>query len=133
MAKKPAQPAQPVAEKQVTKHTAEELYQSTLLSLGHPTVKVELTIEQMKNALLLAAVQFELVSCVSKDGHSITESWRESWIEQYAAALMKETLAHIRGKFSSIPVNNESITTDPSHLFHSAFNEKERLLNLLYA
>ncbi len=130
MAKKTSPTA---TQKQITKHNAEELYQSALLSLGHPTVKVELTIEQMKNALLLAAVQFELVSCVSKDGKVIDELWREAWIEQYAMALMKETLAYIRGKFSSISTTGESIKTDPNHLFHSAFNEKERLLNLLYA
>lgn len=130
MTKKPSPTA---TQRQITKHTVDELYQSALLSLGHPTIKVELTLEQMKNALQLAAVQFELVSCVSKDDKVIEESWRESWIEQYAMAIIKETLAHIRGKFSSVASIGESIKTDPNHLFHSAFNEKERLLNLLYA
>jgi hypothetical protein len=36
----------------------------------------------------------------------------KQWIRRYALALSKETLAHIRGKFSTIPIPGESVTLE---------------------
>ena len=51
----------------------------------------------------------------------------KQWIRRYALALSKETLAHIRGKFSTIPIPGESVTLNASELMSQAKDEQNAL------
>ena len=51
----------------------------------------------------------------------------KQWIRRYALALSKETLAHIRGKFTTIPIPGESVTLNHSELMSQAREEQKAL------
>jgi hypothetical protein len=51
----------------------------------------------------------------------------KQWIRRYAIALSKETLAHIRGKFTTIPIPGESVTLNHSELMSQAKEEQKAL------
>ena len=51
----------------------------------------------------------------------------KQWIRRYALALSKETLSHIRGKFSTIPIPGESVTLNSAQLASEAMNEQDKL------
>jgi len=53
------------------------------------------------------------------------------WIRRYAAALSKEMLGNIRGKYSSIPIPNSEITLNGADLASAAQTEKDALLTEL--
>lgn len=106
------------------------IFQRTLLLLGHPTVKVELTEEHMQNAMTMAASAFSLHTF--GESNMRTSRIKDNWIEQYAVALMKETLSRIRGKFSEVPVpGGGHIATDAERLLNEATSEKYELKDLL--
>jgi hypothetical protein len=54
-----------------------------------------------------------------------------SWIFKYGAALAKETLGFIRGKYSSIPIPNDAVSLNGSDLVASAQSEKTDLISQL--
>tara|TARA_R110002126_G_scaffold42685_4_gene122906 strand:- start:666 stop:1079 length:414 start_codon:yes stop_codon:yes gene_type:complete len=51
----------------------------------------------------------------------------KQWIRRYALALSKETLSHIRGKFTTIPIPGESVTLNHSELMSQAKEEQKAL------
>ena len=51
----------------------------------------------------------------------------KQWIRRYALALSKETLAHIRGKFTTIPIPGESVTLNHGELMTQAKDEQKTL------
>ena len=51
----------------------------------------------------------------------------KQWIRRFALALSKETLAQIRGKFSTIPIPGESVTLNHAELASQAQNEQDKL------
>ena len=53
------------------------------------------------------------------------------WIRRYTAALSKELLGNIRGKYSSIPIPNSEITLNGADLLSAAQTEKEALMTEL--
>jgi hypothetical protein len=53
------------------------------------------------------------------------------WIRRYAAALSKEMLGNIRGKYSSIPIPNSEIQLNGADLLSAAQAEKENLITEL--
>jgi hypothetical protein len=53
------------------------------------------------------------------------------WIRRYAAALTKEMLGNIRGKYSSIPIPNSEITLNGADLLSAAQTEKDALITEL--
>jgi hypothetical protein len=53
------------------------------------------------------------------------------WIRRYAAALTKEMLGNVRGKYSSIPIPNSEITLNGADLLSAAQTEKDALLTEL--
>ena len=57
----------------------------------------------------------------------------KQWIRRYAIALSKETLAHIRGKFTTIPIPGESVTLNHSELMSQAKEEQKALKEELKA
>ena len=57
----------------------------------------------------------------------------KQWIRQYTLALVKETLAYIRGKYSQIPIPGAEVTLNQSDLLSDARTEKQALLEQLRA
>lgn len=53
------------------------------------------------------------------------------WIYEYAAALAKETLGYVRGKYQNIPIPGEITTLNGDALLSDARNEKEKLIEKL--
>ena len=54
-----------------------------------------------------------------------------TWIFRYGAAIAKEMLGNIRGKYSSIPIPNDSVQLNASDLLSQASSEKESLITQL--
>lgn len=59
--------------------------------------------------------------------YSKVNSMGKQWIRQFTAALSKEVLGQVRGKFSSIPIPNGDLSLNASDLKSEASSEKERL------
>jgi len=57
----------------------------------------------------------------------------KQWIRQYTLALVKETLAYVRGKYSNIPIPGAEVTLNQSDLLTDARSEKQALLEQLRA
>jgi hypothetical protein len=53
------------------------------------------------------------------------------WIFRYALALVKEMLANVRGKYSSIPIPGSEVTTNASELRSEAQSDKQSLIEEL--
>ena len=53
------------------------------------------------------------------------------WIFEYAAALAKETLGYIRGKYTTVPIPGAEATLNQSDLLTDARAEKAALLEKL--
>jgi hypothetical protein len=51
----------------------------------------------------------------------------KQWIRRFSLALSKETLAQIRGKFTTIPIPGETVTLNASDLSSQAIQEQEKL------
>tara|TARA_R100000008_G_scaffold33993_1_gene19220 strand:- start:1766 stop:3091 length:1326 start_codon:yes stop_codon:yes gene_type:complete len=68
------------------------------------------------NTLPFDNVPFQNINAIGKQ-----------WIRRYALALSKETLAHIRGKFTTIPIPGESVTLNHSELMSQAKEEQKAL------
>ena len=56
-----------------------------------------------------------------------------SWIRQYTLALIKEMLAYVRGKYSTVPVPGAEVTLNQQDLLTDARAEKAALLEQLRA
>jgi hypothetical protein len=65
--------------------------------------------------------------------YSRINSVGRQWIRQYTLALVKETLAYIRGKYSQIPIPGAEVTLNQSDLLADARTEKQALLEQLRA
>ena len=57
----------------------------------------------------------------------------KQWIYQYTLAICKETLAYIRGKYSTVPIPGAEVTLNQADLLADARTEKEKLLEVLRA
>jgi hypothetical protein len=68
------------------------------------------------NTLPFDNVPFQNINAIGKQ-----------WIRRYAMALSKETLSHIRGKFTTIPIPGESVTLNHSELMSQAKEEQKAL------
>lgn len=65
--------------------------------------------------------------------YSQINSVGKQWIRQYTLALVKETLAYVRGKYSQIPIPGAEVTLNQSDLLADARSEKQALLEQLRA
>jgi hypothetical protein len=54
-----------------------------------------------------------------------------AWIIKYGAALAKEMLGFVRGKYSSVPIPNAEVTLNGSELVTQGQSEKETLITQL--
>ena len=54
-----------------------------------------------------------------------------AWIIKYGAALAKEMLGYVRGKYSSVPIPNAEVTLNGSDLVSQGQSEKEALISQL--
>ena len=65
--------------------------------------------------------------------YSQINSVGKQWIRQYTLALVKETLAYVRGKYGTIPIPGAEVTLNQSDLLTDARAEKQALLEQLRA
>jgi hypothetical protein len=54
-----------------------------------------------------------------------------AWILKYGAAIAKEMLGFVRGKYSSIPIPNAEVTLNGSDLITQGQTEKDALITQL--
>ena len=101
---------------------------------------IEFTLEEEKanNALLFGntAVTNSVVSDASNipykyQKYSQINDVGRAWIFRYGAALVKEMLGYVRGKYSSVPIPNAEVTLNGSDLITQATSEKEALITQL--
>ena len=63
--------------------------------------------------------------------YNIINSIGRQWIFEYTLALAKEMLGYIRGKYSTIPIPDASVTLNQSDLLSAATSEKNSLIERL--
>ena len=63
--------------------------------------------------------------------YSAVNSMGRQWIYKYALALTKESLAYIRGKYTTVPVPGSEATLNQADLLADARSEKEALITNL--
>lgn len=59
--------------------------------------------------------------------YSLINSVGRQWIFEYTLAIAKETLGHVRNKYSAIPIPGDNITLNGADLVSSARDEKKTL------
>ena len=101
---------------------------------------IEFVIEEEKanNALLFGntAVMNNVVSDASNIPYSYQKYSQindvgRAWIFRYGAALVKEMLGYVRGKYSTVPIPNSEVTLNGSDLVSQGQAEKEALITQL--
>ena len=65
--------------------------------------------------------------------YSEINSIGRQWIFQYAAATVKEMLAYVRGKYTTVPVPGSEATLNQADLLADARTEKATLIETLKA
>lgn len=63
--------------------------------------------------------------------YSTVNSPGKQWIFRYGAALAKEMLGNVRGKYNTVPIPNDSVTLDGDALRNQAQAEKDKLIEEL--
>ena len=124
-------------------HYTFEIVNNNLKIFPVPTTDYDLVIEYYKVAEKLSASSDvtgsvsgstgDIISNISEVNFDNPEyikinSIGRDWIFRYAAALCKETLAYIRGKYSSVPVPGAETTLNQADLLTDARTEKAKLL-----
>ena len=94
--------------------------------------------EKAKDALLFGntAVLNGVVSDASNipytyQTYSTINDMGRTWIFKYGAAVAKEMLGYVRGKYSSVPIPNSEVTLNASDLLSASQSEKTALLEEL--
>lgn len=94
--------------------------------------------EKAKDALLFGntAVLNGVVSDASNipytyQTYSTINDMGRTWIFKYGAAIAKEMLGYVRGKYSSVPIPNSEVTLNASDLLSASQSEKTALLEEL--
>ena len=65
--------------------------------------------------------------------YSLINSIGRQWIFEYCLALCKEMLGYVRGKYSTVPIPEQTLTLNQSDLLSSATTDKAALLERLRA
>ncbi len=63
--------------------------------------------------------------------YSLINSIGRQWIFEYTLALCKEMLGYVRGKYSTVPIPDQSVTLNQSDLLSSATTDKQALIDRL--
>ena len=94
--------------------------------------------EKSKDAILFGNTA--LINGVVSDASNIPYTYQpygsindmgRAWILKYGAALVKEMLGFVRGKYSSIPIPNAEVTLNGSELVSQGQSEKDALITQL--
>jgi hypothetical protein len=94
--------------------------------------------EKSKDALLFGNTA--LLNGVVSDASNIPYTYQSygnindmgrAWIIKYGAALAKEMLGYVRGKYSSVPIPNSEVTLNGSDLVSQGQSEKDALITQL--
>ena len=94
--------------------------------------------DKVKESLLFGntAVMDSVVSDASNipykyQKYSQINDMGRAWIYRYGAALVKEMLGYVRGKYSTVPIPNSEVTLNGSDLVTQGQSEKEALITQL--
>jgi heterodisulfide reductase subunit A-like polyferredoxin len=63
--------------------------------------------------------------------YSQINSIGRQWVYQYTLATVKETLAYVRGKYTTVPIPGSEVTLNQADLLTDARAEKSSLLEVL--
>lgn len=83
------------------------------------------------SALLTGAVSDASNIPYTYQSYSTINDMGRSWVFKYGAAVAKEMLGYIRGKYSSIPIPNAEVTLNSADLLSAAQTEKTALIDQL--
>jgi len=113
---------------------------SSASSLHYNKVWIEYLFEEEKSKDAILFGNTALIPGVVSDASNIPYTYQKygtindtgrSWIFKYGAALAKEMLGFVRGKYSSIPIPNAEITLNGSDLLQQGQAEKQELITQL--
>jgi len=105
-----------------------------------PTVNYNLFFNYIKtserNSPFISGSATNLVTNVSNvpyqnPVYSQINSIGRQWVYQYTLATVKETLAYVRGKYTSVPIPGAEVTLNQADLLTDARSEKASLLEVL--
>jgi hypothetical protein len=105
-----------------------------------PTVSYNLFFNYIKtserNSPFISGSATNLVTNVSNvpyqnPVYSQINSIGRQWVYQYTLATVKETLAYVRGKYTSVPIPGAEVTLNQADLLTDARSEKASLLEVL--
>jgi len=105
-----------------------------------PTVSYNLFFNYIKtserNSPFISGSATNLVTNVSNvpyqnPVYSQINSIGRQWVYQYTLATVKETLAYVRGKYTSVPIPGSEVTLNQADLLTDARSEKASLLEVL--
>ena len=113
---------------------------SSASSIFYGQVWVEYIFEEEKAKDALLFGNTALLNGVVSDASNIPYTYQtygsindmgRAWIIKYGAALAKEMLGYVRGKYSSVPIPNAEVTLNGSDLVSQGQSEKEALITQL--
>jgi hypothetical protein len=97
--------------------------------LGEPIMQVEVSEDMMKSLYKDAKLKFKFYNKLSRKKH---DSIKKFWIENYFQSSVKESLAHIRGKYKgNMPIPGTELTLSFKELLRVSQQEKKHLISLL--
>jgi hypothetical protein len=111
---------------------------SSTIFYGQVWVEYIFEEEKSKDAILFGNTA--LLNGVVSDASNIPYTYQSygsindmgrAWIIKYGAALAKEMLGYVRGKYSSVPIPNAEVTLNGSDLISQGQSEKESLITQL--
>jgi len=108
-----------------------EIIRQIKMMLGGPVIDIELSDEQINEAIVVAKEDFEFFSSIlSEDDRKLNLKIQNTWIKRYTLAICKEMLGRIRGKLSEIPIPGGGVHLDGNILCREAKMEKNFLFRM---
>jgi hypothetical protein len=113
---------------------------SSASTIFYGQVWVEYIFEEEKSKDAILFGNTALLNGVVSDASNIPYTYQSygsindmgrAWIIKYGAALAKEMLGYVRGKYSSVPIPNAEVTLNGSDLISQGQSEKESLITQL--
>lgn len=110
------------------------IIERVLARLGDPIIFVEINNKELLNKLLkIATDEFNFLYLINGLTHDLIDDrdikFKNYWVERFFSALCKESLARMRGKFTTFPTPEATFTSqyDANNLCNEAISEKAEL------
>ena len=109
----------------------DDVKKRALALLGAPVVEVEVTEDMMKDLYVDAVNKFEFYQEISDKKDYFTQC-KNKWIENYFQSNLKESTAHVRGKFTTISIPGKDLSLNFKELLYEVREEKKHLISLFF-